>query len=487
MVRFFTYQPITHQICIHGNRPENVVSERLKRRLFLQRSVTGVSAASLFGCADDGPWQPLSGDTDPSRADVESTRGTFAGMIPLIDARKSQFGVIWPGTGDAATAGLDGSRALDLSDADTHPQTPNDRFFIRTLTPPVLSTMSADPAHWQIESVKYGQRRASQSLTALFDGLPTITRDVLLECAGNHRFTGFGMMSAARFSGVTFESVLRAGKLGFADNLPTLIATATIKISGIDYPAPTQRSDGRGNRMSYIFRIKDLIDDGALLVNKMNGQPLPLNHGSPLRLVVPHWYGCTCIKWLNGFALVNSDERATPQMEEFAGRTGQSQHIVAAMKRQRATDHRYSSQHDRDVAYRDYDKRTETFTADQYRPALIQRAATPIRVERYVNGRQVWLRIIGVAWGRPLDGDARPLQLRFQNGRTGRTTELRPVRSSEASATDNATWSFWSFHWTPPAAYADSIWAIQPRLTDHKPSRLNSTYYDRYFQFDTNG
>ena len=186
------------------------MSERLKRRLFLQGSAAGFSAASLFGCADDSPWQPLSNNTDPSPKGVESTCETFAAVIPLIDAKKSQFGVIWPGTGDSATAGLDGGRALDLSDADTYPQTPNDRFFIRTLTPPVLSKMSVNPAQWQIESSEYGERRASQSLTALFDGLPTVTRDVLLECAGNHRYTGFGMMSAAQFSGVMFESVLRS-------------------------------------------------------------------------------------------------------------------------------------------------------------------------------------------------------------------------------------------------------------------------------------
>jgi DMSO/TMAO reductase YedYZ molybdopterin-dependent catalytic subunit len=293
------------------------------------------------------------------------------------------------------------------------------------------------------------------------------------------------MMSAARFSGVTVESVLRAGKLGFALDLAKSIATAYVKISGVDYPAPspTLGSDGRGNRMGYIFRVGDLIHYGALLVTEMNGAPLPSNHGAPVRLVLPRWYGCTCIKWLNEIALVSGSERATPQMEEFAGRTGQPDHIVAAMTRQRGTDRRNPMGRDPKAAYLAYDDRTETFAADQYRPALMHRAATPIRVERYVDGAQVHLRIIGISWG-VRDGDTRPLLLRFRSAEGSRTADLEPVSECNGSAAAGATWSFWTFDWTPPVLSAPTVWAIQPRLTFSSPSRLDSGYYDRYFQLD---
>ena len=42
----------------------------------------------------------------------------------------------------------------------------------------------------------------------------------------------------------------------------------------------------------------------------MNGEPLPLDHGRPVRLAVPGWYGCAWIKWVNEIRLVG------------AGRTG---------------------------------------------------------------------------------------------------------------------------------------------------------------------
>ena len=44
--------------------------------------------------------------------------------------------------------------------------------------------------------------------------------------------------------------------------------------------------------------VADLIDAGALLAYELNGAPLPPQHGFPLRLVVPCWYGMTNVKWL---------------------------------------------------------------------------------------------------------------------------------------------------------------------------------------------
>ena len=38
--------------------------------------------------------------------------------------------------------------------------------------------------------------------------------------------------------------------------------------------------------------------DEVLLAYEMNGAPLPPQHGFPLRLVVPGWYGMTNVKWL---------------------------------------------------------------------------------------------------------------------------------------------------------------------------------------------
>ena len=81
----------------------------------------------------------------------------------------------------------------------------------------------------------------------------------------------------------------------------------------------------------------------------MNGEPVPADHGKPVRLAVPGWYGCSWIKWVNEIRLVGPDEPATSQMVEFAARTHQS----APHKLRR-----------------------------DYTPADIQTAATPVRVEK---------------------------------------------------------------------------------------------------------
>jgi DMSO/TMAO reductase YedYZ molybdopterin-dependent catalytic subunit len=48
----------------------------------------------------------------------------------------------------------------------------------------------------------------------------------------------------------------------------------------------------------------------VILAYEVNGQPLPPQHGFPLRLVVPGWYGMTNVKWLG---------RVTAVAEPFAG------------------------------------------------------------------------------------------------------------------------------------------------------------------------
>ena len=53
----------------------------------------------------------------------------------------------------------------------------------------------------------------------------------------------------------------------------------------------------------------------ALVAYEMNGQPLPLLHGGPLRLVVPRWYGMASTKWLT-----HVHARATESDNHFMAR-----------------------------------------------------------------------------------------------------------------------------------------------------------------------
>src|SRR4029453_16795682 len=120
-----------------------------------------------------------------------------------------------------------------------------------------------------------------------------------------------------------------------------------VVVSGRGYP---ERSPGQSvPGASWGFPLASLERLGACVGIRMNGESLPADHGKPVRLVVPGWYGCAWIKWVNDIRVVGDREPATSQMKEFAGRTHQT------------------GRHE---------------LAGNYTPADIQTAATPIRVEK---------------------------------------------------------------------------------------------------------
>ena len=55
----------------------------------------------------------------------------------------------------------------------------------------------------------------------------------------------------------------------------------------------------------------------ALLVYAMNGEPLPRQHGYPLRVVVPSWYSVTSVKWLTDIELIEAPFQSFFQVEGY--------------------------------------------------------------------------------------------------------------------------------------------------------------------------
>ena len=54
--------------------------------------------------------------------------------------------------------------------------------------------------------------------------------------------------------------------------------------------------------------LEDLTDGRAWVVTEWEGEPLPVEHGGPARLLVPHLYFWKSAKWLSGFTMMTSDE-----------------------------------------------------------------------------------------------------------------------------------------------------------------------------------
>jgi len=178
--------------------------------------------------------------------------------------------------------------------------TPNARFYVRNhFNEPALSASA-----WRLEVTGLVERPLSLSLREL-SRMPAETRVVTLECAGNGRYSleppvdgepwGLGAVSTAEWAGVPLVEILdRAGVLPGAQE---------VVFRGADHGA-VEGSPGE----VYFERSLPLgtaRESQAVLAYAMNGEALPVQHGYPVRLVVPGWYGVASVKWLTAIELVD--------------------------------------------------------------------------------------------------------------------------------------------------------------------------------------
>src|SRR5450432_1036589 len=127
-----------------------------------------------------------------------------------------------------------------------------------------------------------------------------------LECAGNGRTLfspapdgaqwQLGAVSTAEWTGVRLDEVLdRAGIQAGATELVFRGADRGT-VDGSAEPVRFERS----------LAMEDARESGALLAYSMNGEPLPVRHGAPLRLVVPGWYAVASVKWLTDITIASA-------------------------------------------------------------------------------------------------------------------------------------------------------------------------------------
>jgi sulfane dehydrogenase subunit SoxC len=152
-----------------------------------------------------------------------------------------------------------------------------------------------DPTAWRLRLGGLVARPFEISLDDL-RARPRRTIPVTLECAGNGRARLtprpvsqpwlLEAVGTAAWTGTPLAPLL--AEAGIADDAVEVVFTgADHGIQG-EIEQDYQRS----------LPILEAMRDEVLLVDEMNGEPLPPQHGSPVRLVVPGWYGMTSVKWL---------------------------------------------------------------------------------------------------------------------------------------------------------------------------------------------
>lgn len=171
--------------------------------------------------------------------------------------------------------------------------TPNDRWFIRDH----YNIPRLDASEWRLTLGGAVSRPAQLSLDDLHS-LPARQLGVTIECAGNGRSYlppptdgnpfGYGAASAAVFTGVALGDVL--ARAGLQAGVQELV------FRGAD--RGFEKNVGREINFERSLPLSIAMHPDTLLVYAMNGQPLPIDHGYPLRLLVPGWYGVASVKWL---------------------------------------------------------------------------------------------------------------------------------------------------------------------------------------------
>ncbi|MGP4078429.1 sulfite oxidase [Pseudalkalibacillus sp. R45] len=136
-------------------------------------------------------------------------------------------------------------------------------------------------------------------------GMPSKTFNVVLECAGNKRSLfepktpgeqwGKGAISQGYWKGVPLRVLLeQAGVMGNAKE---------IVVQGHDFGKRTDTDSLHSFTRS--LPIEKACHPDTIVAYEYNGEPLPLKHGSPLRLIVPQWYAMASIKWLRQIRVID--------------------------------------------------------------------------------------------------------------------------------------------------------------------------------------
>ncbi|HKI58085.1 MAG TPA: sulfite oxidase [Trueperaceae bacterium] len=183
--------------------------------------------------------------------------------------------------------------------------------------------------HWDIPHVEPGRWTLSVggNVRAPFEltldeirALPAETVPVTLECAGNGR----GRMrprpvsvpwldeavGTAAWTGVPLATVLERAGIGRG--------AREVVFRGADRGV----QGGEDQVYARSLPVAETKRPEILLAYAMNGRPLEPQHGAPLRLVVPGWYGMASVKWLTSIEVVTEPFEGFQQAVAYRYQTG---------------------------------------------------------------------------------------------------------------------------------------------------------------------
>lgn len=192
--------------------------------------------------------------------------------------------------------------------------TPLDRLFVRNNISPPTEDITADPDAWilSVEGVKEPTTLNVETLKTL--GLASVA--MVLQCSGNGRAYFPEKPSGTQWT------VGAAGCVVFT-GLP--VKTLVEHLGGVDAAAKYITGTGGEPIPEGIdpntIQVKRSVPlealDQAILAWEINGEPIPLAHGGPLRLVVPGYTGVNNIKYVKTLAFTEDQSQANIQQSSY--------------------------------------------------------------------------------------------------------------------------------------------------------------------------
>jgi len=186
------------------------------------------------------------------------------------------------------------------------PFTPNGAFYVRWHLDEIPTTV--DLAEWRLEVTGNVEKPLRFSFSELLSRFPSSSVAAVNQCSGNSRSRlqprvpggqwGNGAMGNAMWTGVRLTELLRA-----AGVKP---GSVQVQFQGMD------RGKGPvGHGSNAFLKSLDLsgpVIEECLLAYEMNGEPLPLLNGFPLRLVVPGYFATYWVKALTNIRVLDKPD-----------------------------------------------------------------------------------------------------------------------------------------------------------------------------------
>ena len=181
--------------------------------------------------------------------------------------------------------------------------TPNDRFYVRWHLANIPTTI--EPAVFRLNVSGHVREKISLTLADLVRDFEPFEIAAVNQCSGNSR--GFfqprvaggewanGAIGNALWRGVRLKDVL--------DRAGVKAGALQVRFNGLDTGVIPQTPDFMKS-----LAIDHARDGEVMIAYAMNGEPLPLLNGFPLRLVVPGWYATYWVKMLNDIEVLDTPD-----------------------------------------------------------------------------------------------------------------------------------------------------------------------------------